>query len=147
VMRISEEDLRRVQQDMTADVVMRKGGVRKGKVVSKGSQAGRDRLYEVKVLVDNPKGDLKPGAFIAHVKIETETHEGLLVPVGVAVQSGEGYVVYCVADGKAVAVPVKRGRTQGEFLEVSGKLDESSDIVIDGQARLKDGAVVRVVSE
>ena len=147
VMRVAEDDHRRVSEGMTAQAALPDGRWAKGQVKSKGAQAGRDRMYEVKVLVDNPGEELKPGAFVAHVKIEVEKHRALLIPIGSAVQVGEGYVVYVVREKTAVAVPVRRGASHGELVEVSGNLDETADIVVDGQARLKDGATVRVVSD
>jgi RND family efflux transporter MFP subunit len=71
------------------------------------------RTYLVKLVVENPNGELKPGMF-ARVEIPIGSREGFLVPKNALSRKGELEYVFLVdSDQKARLNWVKSGRTVG----------------------------------
>ena len=76
------------------------------------------RTLLTEVDVDNPSGELLPGAFVSvHLKLGPEPAR-VVVPVNTLMFRSEGMRVAVVRDGKAVLVPVTMGRDFGTEVEV-----------------------------
>lgn len=100
------------------------------------------RTLLVRALVNND-GRLKPGMF-ARATVNAVGADGMLrVPEQVIVPKAGKNLVYRVEDGIARAVPVKIGRREPGWVEVSG-LRVGDVVVSDGQIKLKPGAPVRI---
>lgn len=97
----------------------------------------------VKALFDNPERRLLPGMF-AHLQAVGGTAEGaLLVPQRAVVELMYKKFVYIVgADNKIVMKEVKLGPAVGRLFVVESGLDGSENIVVEGTAKVRQGAEV-----
>jgi membrane fusion protein (multidrug efflux system) len=89
---------------------------------------------------------LRPGLF-ARITLRGETR-GLvvLVPESAIVPRDGGSVVYIVRDGRAVETKVRLGRRLAGEVEVLEGVQPDETVVSAGQIRLRDGALVEIVS-
>jgi len=92
----------------------------------------------------NDKLALWPGQRV-QVEVEYGTIMGALTVPAVAVQQGQiGTYVWVVDDqNKATATPVKVARYENDVASISDGLGEGAQVVIEGQAKLANGAEVR----
>jgi len=102
--------------------------------------ASRSSLVEI--TVDNPGGKLKPGMF-AKVKIILEVKKDALVILQEAIMGKDnGASVFVIEDDKAVLKNVVLGLRQGPYYEVKQGLKKGDLVVVMGQQKLFDGALV-----
>ena len=99
---------------------------------------------KVTVALDGDQG-LRPGMYV-EVVLVTDTHsEALLVPKRSLVYDKDQTFVYKLGEERRVSrVPVQPRLADKEFVEPEGGLMEGDQIVIAGQAGLKDGSLVRL---
>jgi membrane fusion protein, multidrug efflux system len=99
---------------------------------------------KVTVALDGDQG-LRPGMYV-EVVLVTDTHsEALLVPKRSLVYDKDQTFVYKLGEERRVSrVPVQARLSDKEFVEPEGGLMEGDQIVIAGQAGLKDGSLVRL---
>ncbi|MDP8998469.1 MAG: efflux RND transporter periplasmic adaptor subunit [Pseudomonadota bacterium] len=94
--------------------------------------------------IGNAKLNLWPGQRVS-VDLEYGITLGAITVPTVAVQQGQiGSFVWVVDDqNKAKATPVKVSRFEGELASISDGLTEGAQVVVEGQAKLSNGAEVR----
>jgi len=102
----------------------------------------RTRSMAVELDVDNSDGRLAPGMFADVLWPVKRTAPSLFVPPGSIVQSTERSFVARVRDGVVEQVPVQRGATQGDLVEVFGGLKEGDVIARRGTDELRNGVHV-----
>ena len=94
--------------------------------------------------VANQKLALWPGQ---HVEVEVEygAATGALTVPTVAVQQGQiGSFVWAIdQDNKATATPVDVARYEGDTAAIAKGLSEGQQVVVEGQAKLNNGSIVR----
>jgi multidrug efflux system membrane fusion protein len=100
---------------------------------------------QAKATVSNDDLKLWPGQFVDVSFTAGSLHDSVSVPV-VAVQAGQaGPFVYRLKDDKSVEVrPVKVALTEGGNAAIADGLATGDRVVTDGQARLTDGAAIRL---
>jgi RND family efflux transporter MFP subunit len=107
----------------------------------------QSRSFDVEVSIDNSKNLLRPGMF-SRIAIDLKNTNALVLPA-VAVLKMQGSNVrylFVDEDGKAKRVEVELGKRFDDKVEViSEELKAGEKIVVDGQARLLDGAELEVV--
>lgn len=122
-------------------------GKRYGGTVARNSGAidPSSRTLLTEVDVDNPSGQLLPGAFAeVHLKLPAAT-AALIVPVTSLVFRSEGLQVAVVRDGShALLVPVTEGRDFGTEVEITSGITADDWIVVNTPDSLLSGAPVRV---
>ncbi|MBU0698058.1 MAG: efflux RND transporter periplasmic adaptor subunit, partial [Proteobacteria bacterium] len=103
------------------------------------------RTFPVDIYLGNPDFKIKSG-MEALVTLGLETaKQALLVPKDAVVTAGDDRLVFMVADGKAVPVPVKiLGYYDGD-VAVEGNLKPGIQVVIRGNERLRPGQPVSVI--
>jgi RND family efflux transporter MFP subunit len=108
----------------------------------------RTRLVPVEVALERGAEALARPGFLARATFALGTREDvLLVPAGALVSAGATTAVFVVsAGGAAVRRPVSTGLTTQGMVEVLEGLEEGERIVVQGAARLRDGAPVRVIA-
>jgi membrane fusion protein (multidrug efflux system) len=108
----------------------------------------RTRLVPVEVALASAAGSIVRPGFLARATFALGTRDDvLLVPAGALVSAGSTQAVFVVSEGgAAVRRPVATGLTTQGMVEVVEGLDEGERIVVQGAARLRDGAPVRVVA-
>jgi hypothetical protein len=91
--------------------------------------------------VDQSQPALEPGMFVEVVWPLRRDCPSLFVPVAAVVDTAEAIFVAPVRRGKVERVPVHRGSTMGDLVEVFGSLDAGNPVVVSGSQELVDGAV------
>jgi membrane fusion protein (multidrug efflux system) len=102
--------------------------------------------FGVRIRVTDTDGMLRPGMF-ARVAIVYERKPDALQIPRTALLDGDGPPkVFVVKDGKALERPVQLGLSNGAYVEIVTGLKDGEQVVVVGQAAIKPGATVRIVS-
>jgi RND family efflux transporter MFP subunit len=104
------------------------------------------RTLLVEVDVDNPRGELLPGAYVfVHLKLPGQVAT-VTIPANTLLFRTEGLQVGVVRDGRAQLVPVTIGNDHGDTVEISAGLQPSDQVIVAPSDSLTSGTRVRVVS-
>jgi RND family efflux transporter MFP subunit len=102
------------------------------------------RTLLVEVDVDNPTGQLLPGAYVfVHLKLPDQTRS-VTIPSNTLIFRKEGLEVGLVRNGKAELVPVKISRDYGNSVEIVSGLQPTDAVIVDPSDSLVAGMAVRV---
>jgi len=103
------------------------------------------RTLLVEVDVDNPTGELLPGAYVSvHLKYTGVSPNALTIPVTTVMFRSEGIRAAIVRDGKAMLVPITVGRDFGDSLEILSGLSPKDPLILNPPDALISGAPVKV---
>src|SRR5580704_17347010 len=104
------------------------------------------RTLNVEVDVDNPKGELLPGAYVfVHFKVP-EHAAGLMIPSNTLLFRSEGLRVGVVRDGRVQLIPVKIGRDAGATVEIASGLTPNDAVILDPSDSLASGQEVQIAN-
>lgn len=142
---ISEKDIGMVKlnQQVMMKIDALEGQIPQGKVTSIGPiPIEPAKTYPIKVLVDNRNHQLKAGMF-ATIEIVTESKKQVIgVPrEAVILENGKQYV-FVKKEGKAEKKEVSTGMIMDGFIEIVEGIQIGEEIIVVGQEKLVDGAVV-----
>src|SRR5712672_1311514 len=102
------------------------------------------RTLLVEVDVDNPTGQLLPGAYVfVHLKLPDQTRS-VTIPSNTLIFRKEGLQVGLVRNGKAELVPVKISRDYGNSVEIASGLQPTDAVIVDPSDSLVAGVPVRL---
>ena len=102
------------------------------------------RTLLVEVDVDNPTGQLLPGAYVfVHLKLPQQTRS-VTIPSNTLIFRKEGLQVGLVRNGKAELVPVKISRDYGNRVEIVSGLQPTDAVIVDPSDSLVAGMPVRL---
>ena len=102
----------------------------------------RNGTFRATAFVDNRSGELAPGMF-ARFSIAYEQHsDALVIPRAAIIEEDDQASVYVVADGAVARRVIQVGIESGNLVEVVGGLAIDEEVVINGQASLRDGSKV-----
>ena len=102
------------------------------------------RTLLVEVDVDNPTGQLLPGAYVfVHLKLPDQTHS-VTIPSNTLIFRKEGLQVGLVRNGKAELVPVRISHDYGNSVEIVSGLQPTDAVIVDPSDSLVAGMAVRV---
>jgi RND family efflux transporter MFP subunit len=102
------------------------------------------RTLLVEVDVDNPTGQLLPGAYVfVHLKLPDQTRS-VTIPSNTLIFRKEGLQVGLVSNGKAELVPVKISRDYGNSVEIVSGLKPTDAVIVDPSDSLVAGMPVRL---
>lgn len=105
------------------------------------------RTLLVEVDVDNPTGQLLPGAYVfVHLKLPDQTRS-VTLPSNTLIFRKEGLQVGLVRNGKAELVAVKIGRDYGNTVEIVSGLQPTDAVIVDPSDSLVAGMPVRLISK
>lgn len=118
-----------------------------GKVVRTSNSIDlASRTLNTEVDVDNPRGELLPGAYVqVHLKLPGKTH-GVTIPSNTLLFRSEGLRVGVVRNGRAQLVPITIGRDYGAIVEVVSGLTPSDEVIVNPRDSLISGAAVRIAT-
>jgi len=103
--------------------------------------------FKVTVGVRNEKNTLRPGMFV-NVHIVTDTHRNtVLIPKTAVVYESDKMHVFVVRDSLARKIELQVGYQDYEKVESLTGISPQDDVIVVGQAGLKNGAAVQVVGE
>jgi RND family efflux transporter MFP subunit len=104
------------------------------------------RTLNVEVDVDNPKGELLPGAYVfVHFKVP-QNAAALSIPSNTLLFRAEGLRVGVVRDGRVQLVPVKIGRDAGATVEITSGLTPNDAVILDPSDSLASGQEVQIAN-
>jgi RND family efflux transporter MFP subunit len=102
------------------------------------------RTLLVEVDVDNPAGELLPGAYVSvHLKLPSRIRS-VTIPANTLLFRREGLRVGFVRQGRAELVPVTIGRDYGARVEIVSGLRSTDQIIVDPSDSLISGTPVRI---
>jgi RND family efflux transporter MFP subunit len=102
------------------------------------------RTLLVEVDVDNPTGQLLPGAYVfVHLKLPDQTRS-VTIPSNTLIFRKEGLQVALVRNGSAELVPIKVGRDYGNTVEIVSGLQPTDAVIVDPSDSLVAGMSVRL---
>jgi len=104
------------------------------------------RTLLTEVDVDNPSGELLPGAFLSvHFKLGSKVGT-VVVPVNALIFRSQGMQVAVVRDDKAELVPITIGRDYGTEVEVLSGITARDRIIENPSDSLTSGTAVRLAT-
>lgn len=107
--------------------------------------ASRTLLTEVDV--DNPTGELLPGAFVSvHLKLAPKNLR-VMLPVNTLIFRSEGLQVAVVRNGRAVLLSITMGRDYGNDVEVVSGVTPEDEVIENPSDSLTSGTAVRVAPQ
>jgi RND family efflux transporter MFP subunit len=105
------------------------------------------RTLLVEVDVDNPTGQLLPGAYVfVHLKLPEQTRS-VTIPSNALIFRKEGLQVGLVRNGIAELVPVKISRDYGNSVEIISGLQPTDAVIVDPADSLVAGTAVHLSSK
>ncbi|MBS1994715.1 MAG: efflux RND transporter periplasmic adaptor subunit [Cyanobacteria bacterium SZAS LIN-2] len=109
----------------------------------------KTRTMPVELNVDNAGGGLEPGMFATVHWHASRPYETMFVPNAAVATTLKGTFVVLVQDGKTKQVPVTKGQSMGDKVEIVGEIKPGDTVVLKGTDEYKDGAaiVTRAASE
>jgi membrane fusion protein, heavy metal efflux system len=120
-----------------------------GRVVHIGETLSPEtRTAQVRCMVHNPRGDLRPEMY-ATINIASEKGQEVLAAPGEAVieAQGERVVFVALGDGLFEKRPVQTGRQQNGMIEITGGLKQDDRIVTRGAFFIKSEFLKSTLSE
>jgi RND family efflux transporter MFP subunit len=104
------------------------------------------RTLLAQLLVDNPKGELLPGAYAeVHFNLPATAGSSLRLPANVLLAGGDGVRVATVGpEGRVVMKPVTIGRDYGQDIEIVSGLAPDDDVIVNPPDSLAPDTVVRI---
>jgi RND family efflux transporter MFP subunit len=104
------------------------------------------RTLLTEVDVDNPSGELLPGAYVfVHLKLP-EGIKSVVIPANTLLFRAEGLRVGVVRDGVAQLIPVTIGRDYGNSVEIVAGLTPSDPVILNPPDSLISGTHVKTES-
>jgi RND family efflux transporter MFP subunit len=101
------------------------------------------RSLLVEVNLPNPDHALRPGTFAELSIALREISNALVLPPQAVNSTSKGKSVFIVEQGKAKAMPVHTGITDGQWIEITDGLRGDEDVVVVGKRQLLDQSPVR----
>ncbi|MDJ0898812.1 MAG: efflux RND transporter periplasmic adaptor subunit [Xenococcus sp. MO_188.B8] len=120
----------------------------KGKITSIFPQANsQTRTVTVEAVIDNPDGQLLSGKFLEMKIITARKPNAITVPQAAVVEFQDQPSVWVVEGDTVTAQSVTLGMSTGDRVEITSGLESEQAIVISGQNRLVENAVVAVINQ
>jgi membrane fusion protein (multidrug efflux system) len=102
------------------------------------------RAIRVKATLPNDDRKLRPG-LLARITVKGPPRTAVTIPESALVSRGSDFLVYKADNGKARETKVLAGRRENGFVEILDGVEVGQQVVIAGQARLRDGVDVEIV--
>ncbi len=119
-----------------------------GMVKAVSPAAGAQSMtYLVKVELDNPGGNVKPGMFASVRVILSSLPDVISLPISAVVTKDEGSYVYVVQEGVAHLKQVTTGEVNETDIVITEGIAEGEMVVVRGQNLLEDLTPVLVAEE
>lgn len=104
------------------------------------------RALQIRARLPNPDKALRPGLF-ARINIQgLASREVTVIPESAIVPRGGEAFVYRIDNGRAVEARVKLGARKDAEVEILEGLDAKATVVTAGQQKLRDGAMVEIIT-
>lgn len=101
------------------------------------------RSLLVELDLPNPDHALRPGTYAELSLGVREIPNALVLPPQAVISGPKGKSVFIIEHGKARAVPVQTGISNGKWIEITKGLQGDEDVVVVGKRKLLEGAIVQ----
>jgi len=148
--RLSEFDVVKVQPGQKVDVYVDAAGSQPVEGVVEWvspSTDPRSQAYGVRIKIDNSPGKLRPGMFARAGLVLDKKENAVVVPKRAIVRQGDKAYVFVIKGGSVERREVQVGMDDGERIEVISGLKSGEQVVVKGQAYLKEGQEVDIVKQ
>jgi len=105
------------------------------------------RKLTLEALIDNPGGEIRPGAFGTIELVLDEHRDSPLIPEEALIATRTGYMVFVVEEGVAKARQVEIGLRRPGTVEIASGLKPGEQVIRSGHINVTDGARVRQAEE
>jgi len=112
-----------------------------------GTTSSLARVYDLELVMDNPKGELLPDMFVRVDIVKKEIPGALAVPLYAVLSLNGKTVVYVEEEEKAVMREVVTGAQDGWMLEVTHGLTPGDRVITVGQRSVADGQKIHRVRD
>ena len=102
------------------------------------------KTFLVKVLVDNPGHDIRPGMIARAVFLRRIVPDALSAPLFALVDKGGERILYVEKDGVAHARTVSIGIIEGDRIQITKGLEPGDRLIVTGQKDVEEGMKVQV---
>lgn len=148
VIQVEQQDIARMPLGMKAKVRVDAFPEKTftGEVAVLNPVAGREnRLFEVKILVENPDFLLMPGMFAEVWIADSQSLNVLTVPRSAIIsRKGQNYLYVVTAESLVQRKKVELGELLDDKIEILSGIAQGDKIVVDNISKLKDGDSVKV---
>jgi RND family efflux transporter MFP subunit len=104
------------------------------------------RTLNTEIDVDNPTGQLLPGAYVhVHLRLPTQTRS-VIIPANALLFRSEGLRVGVVRNGRAQLIPITIGVDYGATVQVISGLRSADQVILSPSDSLISGTPVRVTT-
>jgi RND family efflux transporter MFP subunit len=104
------------------------------------------RTLNTEIDVDNPTGQLLPGAYVhVHLKLPSQTRS-LIIPANTLLFRSEGLRVGVVRNGRAQLIPITIGVDYGGTVQVTSGITPVDQVIVSPSDSLISGAPVRITA-
>ncbi|MGH9916867.1 MAG: efflux RND transporter periplasmic adaptor subunit, partial [Pyrinomonadaceae bacterium] len=117
-----------------------------GKITAIDSQVDQNTgMIKLKATFPNESLSLWPGELVT-ARVVTRTDRNMVAAPAAAIQNGQNgpYVFVVKPENKVAAVSVEAGVTAGGYTALKSGIAPEQEIVVGGQSRLSDGALITV---
>ncbi len=151
VAKVPESDVAHLNEDMPVNVHITSAKKLTGNKELTGtidqiipSADQMSRQFDIKILIDNSDGRIKPGMF-ARISVTQPGNPTILVPAQALFRRGQLEGLFVVdADNIAHLRWIRSGANYGDTIEVLAGLNPDEMVVIDSERQLYDGQTVEV---
>ena len=102
------------------------------------------KTFHVKVLIENPKREIRPGMIARVAFLRRVIPDGLVVPLFALVDKGGERIVFVEKDGIAYARTVSIGVIEGDRVQITAGLEDGDHVIVSGQTEVEEGMQVQV---
>jgi membrane fusion protein (multidrug efflux system) len=103
----------------------------------------KTRTMPVELDVNNQAGELQPGMFATVHWKAVRPYDTMFVPSPAVATTLKGTFVVAFDNGKTHRVPVTKGQTMDNFVEIVGNIHPGEDVALKGTDEFKDGTEAR----
>jgi hypothetical protein len=102
------------------------------------------RTLNTEIDVDNPTGQLLPGAYVhVHLRLPSQTRS-VIIPANTLLFRSEGLRVGVVRNGRAQLTPITIGVDYGDSVQVASGLTLKDQVIVSPSDSLISGTPVRI---
>jgi membrane fusion protein (multidrug efflux system) len=102
------------------------------------------KTFHVKVIVDNPQHDIRPGMIARVAFLRRIIPDALSSPLFAIVEKGGERLVFVEKDGLAEARTISFGVIEGDRVQITKGLQPGDHLIVVGQTEVEEGMKVQV---
>ncbi|MCX5878913.1 MAG: efflux transporter periplasmic adaptor subunit, partial [Deltaproteobacteria bacterium] len=102
------------------------------------------KTFHVKVIVDNPGHDIRPGMIARVAFLRRVIPDALAAPIFSIVDKGGERILFVEKDGVVQARTISIGAIEGDKVQITKGLQPGDHLIVTGQTEVEEGMKVQV---